>query len=225
MSSELKTAIDNGLARDDLDTVDREFLLRWRKALGEDSAIWAAIEQQADHLVFAALDSRRVAIAAAKSGIDIHHEEATITYEKMRAALNAATCLIDYFHDPGPGFPLLGTSFEFKKQAITVKELIALHEIEANVFRKEMRPPQRHLYISQQTTGRKAHQSYVEHGVFMRSMTGYMRHLCGKPLYRTVAKLTNLAYPEAEASAEVVRAACKLQRRTKKGRGGVQMED
>ena len=60
-----------------------------------------------------------------------------------------------------------------------------------------------------------------ELGVFMRSMVGFMREACGKPRCELVATFTNIAFPQADVSADDVRAATQPTTRAGRKKGAL----
>jgi hypothetical protein len=93
-----------------------------------------------------------------------------------------------------------------------VQQLRKLHVREAHLLRQRAgRPPKPTMRISQLSLSR-------EYVAFMDLMVGHMRELCGRPMYEAVTTITNIAYPEADVTAEAVRAACRPT--TREGRLG-----
>jgi hypothetical protein len=66
--------------------------------------------------------------------------------------------------------------------------------------------------ISRQRRGQKRSNSR-EISIFVREMAGFMGEATGKPRWSTVAALTNVAFPSAEADAENVRIMCRERRK------------
>jgi hypothetical protein len=85
-----------------------------------------------------------------------------------------------------------------------LQQLGELHQREANLLRqfasKEL--PRPRTRISRYRQGR-------EHVAFMYSMVSSMRELCGAPQNEALAAITNIAFPDADATAEMVRSSCR----------------
>ena len=87
---------------------------------------------------------------------------------------------------------------------MSLQQLAELHKREASLLRRfaSKEAPRPHLRISRQRRGR-------EHVAFMQLAVRDMRELCGAPQYDAVAAIATIAFPEANATAESVRAACR----------------
>ncbi|OLB72010.1 MAG: hypothetical protein AUI16_21785 [Alphaproteobacteria bacterium 13_2_20CM_2_64_7] len=70
------------------------------------------------------------------------------------------------------------------------------------------------VHVSRQSGGKGKRNQSREVGVFMREMVNCMYDWCGKPRYRVVAAITNIAFPDADVVAEDVRSACRPTTRT-----------
>ena len=85
-----------------------------------------------------------------------------------------------------------------------LQQLGELHQREANLLRqfasKEL--PRPRTRISRYRQGR-------EHVAFMYSMVSSMRELCGAPQFEALAAIINIAFPDADATAEKVRSSCR----------------
>ncbi len=70
------------------------------------------------------------------------------------------------------------------------------------------------VHVSRKSGGKGKRNQSREVGVFMREMVNCMYDWCGKPRYRVVAAITNIAFPDADVVAEDVRSACRPTTRT-----------
>jgi hypothetical protein len=68
--------------------------------------------------------------------------------------------------------------------------------------------------VSRQSGGKGKRNQSRKLGVFMQWMVNWMYEWCGKPHYRAVAMMTNIAFPDADVVAENVRSACRPTTRT-----------
>jgi hypothetical protein len=86
---------------------------------------------------------------------------------------------------------------------MSLQQLADLHEREASLLRRfASKEAPRLVRISRQKRAR-------EHVAFMQLAVRDMRELCGAAQYDAVAAVTNIAFPEANATAENVRSACR----------------
>jgi hypothetical protein len=75
-------------------------------------------------------------------------------------------------------------------------------------------------HVSRQSGGKGKRNHSRALGVFMRQMANCMYECCGKPRYRAVATITNIAFPDANVMAENVRSACRPTTRIARRRSG-----
>jgi hypothetical protein len=76
------------------------------------------------------------------------------------------------------------------------------------------------VHVSRQSGGKMKRNRSREVGVFMQVMVNCMYRCCGKPRYRAVATITNIAFPDANVLAENVRSACRPTTRIARRRSG-----
>jgi hypothetical protein len=70
------------------------------------------------------------------------------------------------------------------------------------------------IHVSRQSGGEGKRAQSRELGVFMQMMVNCMYRCCGKPRYDAVAKMANIAFPDADVVAEHVRSACRRARKS-----------
>jgi hypothetical protein len=70
------------------------------------------------------------------------------------------------------------------------------------------------VHVSRQSGGKGKRKQSRGLGVFMQKMVNCMYKCCGKPRYDVVAKMANIAFPDADVVAEHVRSACRPTTRT-----------
>jgi hypothetical protein len=68
------------------------------------------------------------------------------------------------------------------------------------------------VIVSRQRGGRGKRPHSRELGVFMKEMVNFMHRRCGNPRYDFVAKLSNVAFLDADVGAEDVRQSCRRRR-------------
>jgi hypothetical protein len=158
-------------------------------------------------LIAMALYARRLA-EEVKSGVDLFFENAKEESEQLLRLAQKADDLATFYQGPGlSGLMLLiapqtGVGALFKRHGMMpLQELARLHQREAQLLRQyvEGHPPTPRTRISRQSRERKA-------VAFMHLMVRYIRELCGKPHREAVAAMTNIAFPEASATTDSVRA-------------------
>jgi hypothetical protein len=212
LSSEVKWLPED----DELRTSDREFLQRWLTDYADDPA-WDKLITAANRfkksgtfrhlsLIWYALRARRLAEDAG-SGIDPLYVERRKTRKELLDLAKSADALARYWHRAqaksavlAPWFPPFPVPFE---QVLQFQEFNAA---QAECLRRIAGRPPRPTRISRQGRSAKRKQTR-EFGVFMRTIVGFMREICGRPQLDVVAMLANVGFPEADFTTDDVRTA------------------
>jgi hypothetical protein len=214
---------------DELRISDRSFLQTWIDDYADDPA-WEKLIDDAqrfekhrffDHLslIWYALRAWRFA-EDARSGIDPLHAERQKRHERLLDLAKSADVLTEFWREaeamsaallPWPPFPV---RFDL------VLLLQTINERQARLLRQMAGTPPPIAPISRQTRSKKRDRTR-ELGVFMRSMVGFKREACGKPRCELVATFTNIAFPQADVSADDVRAATQPTTRVGRKKGAL----
>jgi integrase len=193
---------------DELRTSDGEFLQTWVDDYADDRA-WEKLIADAnrfqkfrtfDHLylIWYALRARRLAEDDA-SGIDRLHAEREKTHEELLDLAKSADTLDKFWLEEKARQAVLALGAQpFRIPIERVWELQTMNKGQAGLLRRmAAKPPPLTTFISRQRRSKERGQTR-EIGIFMRSMVGFVREACGKPM--TTRQLLRLFHKAADAA-------------------------
>jgi hypothetical protein len=218
---------DRWLPKDDeLRTSDREFLQGWLDDYADDPA-WDKLISAArrfrtsptfDHsrLIWYAMRARRFAEDAG-SGVDPLHAERQARHDELLKLAERADVLTEFWRRAEAKCAVIAPWSPFPVPFDRVLQLQQLNKEQARILRQMAGSPPPAPPISRQSRS-KTRDRTRESGVFMRTMVGFMRKICGKPQIEVVSMLANIAFPGADYTTENVRAAMQATSRSARRR-------
>jgi hypothetical protein len=172
--------------RNKLKAADVGHLNRWIE--NADSSVWQFFHPKSDDVfgfIELVLEERRIA-AAANDALDLNAAK----HERLNRLAFACDELAAFYRNPG----ILLIGGRFKRELMSLEELVALHVREAELLRSEA-PPIRAIDISRQGKNKKKGGERTRGELtFMRQMSRLMVELYGKKHNQIVAELTNIAF-------------------------------
>jgi hypothetical protein len=224
MSSKLQTALENVSGDPKLGAADQDHLKRWA-TYGDDIA-WEKIEADAEAqgllpsgsahetVIRYSLMTRRIA-ESVKLGDDPLFAEKTQRRDSLLALADKADALAKYY---AQAEKFDGIAMFYQRYLKPVSELQDLHKQEAVLLRRRAgKKPMPTTFISRQGGGKGKRFYSRKHNAFMYLMAQQLGEICGRPHHDAVSTITNIAFLDAQVTAENVRNALRAPTRRRRG--------